>query len=73
LLYEMMTGIVSVDSKFLLLNFYVTNFAKSGIAQTPFWASDQNKMYRRVLEDKLEFPADMTFEAMDLLRGVSII
>lgn len=28
-------------------------------------------MYRRVLEDKLAFPEDMMFEAMDLLRGVS--
>lgn len=28
-------------------------------------------MYRRVLEDKLEFPGGMMFEAMDLLRGVS--
>jgi serine/threonine protein kinase len=37
---------------------------------TPFWAADQNKMYRRVLEDKLEFPNDMLFEAMDLLRGL---
>lgn len=41
--------------------------------QTPFWDSDQNKMYRRVLEDKLVFPDGMMFEAMDLLRGVSIV
>ncbi|CAG8636546.1 14570_t:CDS:2 [Rhizophagus irregularis] len=37
---------------------------------TPYWDSDQNKMYRRVLEDKLAFPEDMMFEAMDLLRGL---
>ncbi|GBB84120.1 hypothetical protein RclHR1_10760002 [Rhizophagus clarus] len=37
---------------------------------TPFWDSDQNKMYRRVLEDRLLFPDGMMFEAMDLLRGL---
>ncbi|RIA87268.1 kinase-like domain-containing protein, partial [Glomus cerebriforme] len=37
---------------------------------TPFWAADQNKMYQRVLEDKLEFPDGMMYEATDLLRGL---
>ena len=41
------------------------------IMQTPFWAAEQNRMYQRVLQDKLEFPDGMMFEAMDLLRGVS--
>ncbi|CAI2163432.1 3495_t:CDS:2 [Funneliformis geosporum] len=37
---------------------------------TPFWAEDQNRMYQRVLEDELIFPDDMTFESIDILRGL---
>ncbi|CAG8601002.1 10118_t:CDS:2, partial [Scutellospora calospora] len=39
----------------------------SGI--TPFWANDQNRMYQRVLEDELEFPDDIMYDAISLLRG----
>ncbi|CAG8842348.1 36138_t:CDS:2, partial [Racocetra persica] len=36
---------------------------------TPFWADDQNRMYQRVLEDELEFPDDIMYDAISLLRG----
>jgi serine/threonine protein kinase len=40
---------------------------------TPFWAEDQVTMYRRVLEDELEFPEDLVgLEARDLISGVFI-
>ncbi|CAG8454128.1 198_t:CDS:2 [Cetraspora pellucida] len=37
---------------------------------TPFWADDQNRMYQRVLEDELEFPDDIMYDAISLLRGL---
>ncbi|KAF0552764.1 kinase-like protein [Gigaspora margarita] len=37
---------------------------------TPFWADDQNRMYQRVLEDELEFPDEIMYDAISLLRGL---
>lgn len=37
------------------------------VGVTPFWADNQAKMYQRVLEDKLEFPDQMSLDAKNLL------
>ncbi|KAF9579257.1 hypothetical protein BGW38_004557, partial [Lunasporangiospora selenospora] len=36
---------------------------------TPFWAENHAQMYRRVLEDELEFPPEMDPDAMSLISG----
>ncbi|KAI7866991.1 kinase-like domain-containing protein, partial [Spinellus fusiger] len=37
---------------------------------TPFWADNHAEMYRRVLQDPLEFPTDMEYDTADLLAGL---
>lgn len=37
---------------------------------TPFWADNHSEMYRRVLQDPLEFPADTDFETAEFLSGL---
>ncbi|KAF9540782.1 hypothetical protein EC957_003755 [Mortierella hygrophila] len=40
----------------------------SGI--TPFWAENHSQMYQRVLEDDLEFPADVDQDAASFIAGL---
>lgn len=37
---------------------------------TPFWADNHSEMYRRVLQDPLEFPSDIDFETAEFLSGL---
>jgi serum/glucocorticoid-regulated kinase 2 len=37
----------------------------------PFYSENTNEMYRRILEDELVFPDDMSVRARSLLRGVN--
>ncbi|KAG0169323.1 hypothetical protein DFQ28_010300 [Apophysomyces sp. BC1034] len=37
---------------------------------TPFWADNHADMYRRVLEDPLEFPPDVDYETAEFLCGL---
>lgn len=37
----------------------------------PFYDENTNEMYRKILQDELRFPDDMSAEARSLLRGVS--
>ncbi|KAF7727439.1 hypothetical protein EC973_007508 [Apophysomyces ossiformis] len=37
---------------------------------TPFWADNHADMYRRVLEDPLEFPPDIDYETAEFLSGL---
>lgn len=37
----------------------------------PFYDQDTNEMYRKILQDELRFPDDMSSDAQSLLRGVS--
>lgn len=38
----------------------------------PFYDENTNEMYRKILQDDLRFPDDMSDEAQSLLTGVSI-
>jgi serum/glucocorticoid-regulated kinase 2 len=38
----------------------------------PFYDENTNEMYRKILQDELRFPDDMSADARSLLRGVSI-
>jgi serum/glucocorticoid-regulated kinase 2 len=38
----------------------------------PFYDENTNEMYRKILQDELRFPDDMSQDARSLLRGVSI-
>ncbi|ORZ30321.1 kinase-like domain-containing protein [Catenaria anguillulae PL171] len=40
------------------------------VGMTPFWADNHSVMYQRVLEDPLEFPADMASDARAFLSGL---
>ncbi|KAJ1914382.1 hypothetical protein IWQ60_008830 [Tieghemiomyces parasiticus] len=37
---------------------------------TPFWADNHSKMYQRVLFDRLQFPANVSWEARNLITGL---
>lgn len=37
----------------------------------PFYDENTNEMYRKILQDELRFPDDMSEDAKSLLRGVS--
>ena len=37
----------------------------------PFYDENTNEMYRKILQDELRFPDDMSSDAKHLLRGVS--
>lgn len=39
----------------------------------PFYDENTNEMYRKILQDELRFPDDMSAEARSLLRGVSCV
>jgi serine/threonine protein kinase len=64
MLYEMLTGIVSV----LALSSDGYSYAQ----QTPFWANNHSDMYVRVLQDELQFPEDRAIDqdTKSLIRGV---
>lgn len=38
----------------------------------PFYDENTNEMYRKILQDELRFPDDMSKEAQSLLKGVSV-
>jgi serum/glucocorticoid-regulated kinase 2 len=39
----------------------------------PFYDENTNEMYRKILQDELRFPDDMSAEARSLLKGVSCV
>lgn len=38
----------------------------------PFYDENTNEMYRKILQDELRFPDDMSADARSLLRGVML-
>lgn len=68
MLYEMLTGIVSVFFIHAMIN------PNLYVLQTPFWANNHSDMYFRVLQDELQFPEDRTMDqdTKSLIRGVSV-
>jgi serum/glucocorticoid-regulated kinase 2 len=39
----------------------------------PFYDENTNEMYRKILQDELRFPDEVSESARDLLRGVSVM
>ena len=67
MLYEMLTGIVSIFYLFPLVSRLIILSS-----QTPFWANNHAEMYVRVLQDELQFPDDKAIDqdTKSLIRGV---